>query len=83
MILTVILYKDRKMALFTDEKNEAKTDNMPNPMPLVKQREKAEIQNYPGFAFFPLKYATTASTFMTLRPYEAIRVLINYLCFKK
>lgn len=42
------------MALFTHEKNEAKTDNMPNPIPLVKQREKAESQNYLGVAFFPL-----------------------------
>lgn len=49
-------------------KNEAKTDNMPNTIPLVKERVKSKIQIYTELVFFPLKYATAASTSMTLSP---------------
>lgn len=41
---------------------------MTNLIPTVKKRVKSKIQIYPELASFLLKYATAASTFMTLRP---------------
>lgn len=61
------MYKYIKMALFPHEKNKAKTDNTPSLIPLVKARVKYKMQKYPETCIF-LKYATDASTFMTLRP---------------